>query len=322
MITIILTGLEETINKSIINDFRDFLTNFFTEQLSVVKWMIYSDYCIDDNNKLYNSFTFTVFPYIIDFNQLKEFIKNFAPKDLKKTKYINEKFYKFIKSGFCFNFAFVINKNKEHIMFGIGKHNYIKTLDLLVGNLERWIKNTPKQEKYYKNLIKKVEKFKQEVSRKNSNLTLYGNIFLTGFLAAYISYLLTKECKIKPEIIGWFSDRDNITTYKNLGLIGDLYSIMFHDLCDTYNIDKKSIKITYADTNPDEQPLWYDEMLRSADYLSGALAGKNYNNKYDKYDELFKKAIINNKFLSIIHLKKEADFICMGKVNIEETITN
>ncbi|RJR08374.1 hypothetical protein C4588_05895 [Candidatus Parcubacteria bacterium] len=315
MIVNLLKCLEETIYKTSIRDLNFFLKSW--EKKGVTKWIICSDYCLNDCKKLYNAFTFTLIPYIINFDELKEIIKEFAPKDLKEIKSIHSNFHKFIKNGFCFNFTFIIHKDKEHIMYNVEKDIYIDSFNGLIKDLKLWIKNTPTQKDYYKEIIKKINICKKDLTRTNFNKTLYSNIMFTNFLAAYISYLITKKCKVKPEIIGWFSDRDNMTTYKNLGLIFDLYYLNFHNLCAKYKVDNSYIKIAFGDCNPGEKFMWYDEMLRFSDYLSGALAGRNYISATpDKYDELFEQSIANNKFISIIYINKENNGVSAARVKV------
>ncbi|MDN4067629.1 hypothetical protein QYF50_06950 [Paenibacillus vini] len=176
MIEQLFNSLDETVKQSTLNDFR----NFMSIHEGVTKWSIYSDYCIDDSSKLYNSATFTLIPYINAFDEVRATLKELAPKDLKKTKEVNQLFCEFIKSGYMFNLSILFKSGKEHVFHGIQKEAYFNSFDSLNDNLSEWIKNTPSMKDYYSKIIKKNNFMKQELARKTFNFKLLNNILLVG----------------------------------------------------------------------------------------------------------------------------------------------
>ncbi|MBY0160204.1 hypothetical protein H0178_31275 [Cytobacillus firmus] len=304
--------LNETINKSTIINFREFLG--LHEE--VTKWTIYSDYCIDDAGKLYNSATFTIIPYIDDYEDLRGFLKKLAPNDLKKSREISGKLCDFIKSGYMFNYSILFHKNKGHIFYNYPKEEYLNSLDTLNEMLQKWIKNTPSQKDYYTKLIKNNNRLKQELSRKTFNYKLFNNILLIQFISAYICFLISKEAKTKPEIIGWLSDRDNMTSGHN-GIIYDLFHINYHVLCNEFEVDDSGITLIYTKTDLDSDTVWFDEMLRIPDYLTGAISGRNHHsNEPDKYDFLFENAIADNDYLALLNIYNEENGKGVNRVSV------
>lgn len=136
-----------TFLKTSLTDFRRYLAVF--KELKVSKWLIFSDYCFDDPNKLYDALTFTIVPYVNDFNELQQYIKNLAPKDLKKTKEVKPEFCEFIKSGYTFNITVILNKNNKKFL-PLNADNAIKEIETLQNIFESWIINKPINKEYYK----------------------------------------------------------------------------------------------------------------------------------------------------------------------------
>ncbi|MEC1525825.1 hypothetical protein P9D43_27885 [Neobacillus niacini] len=294
-----LKVFHDTFHKSTISDFRSFIDPF--NKIGVTKWMIYSDYCFDDEKKLYNAATFTILPYIDDIVELKEIINKMAPVDLKRASSVDERFCAFMKSGYMFNISIVFEKGKNHY-FGISsKEQYLQDLDKIIKQFELWIVTTPTNEVYFNSVIKKVKKLKQEMERKTFSMKLFQNINMIQAIVSYLMLIISKESIIKPDLIGWFSDRDKLITSYG-GILYDLLQMNYHNMCDAEKItDKECRKIAVAEPDLKVKSLWYDEMVRMPDYLSGALAGRNFiNPNRDKYDELFEMAIVDNPYLAVM----------------------
>lgn len=294
-----LQSINNTFNKSIIKDFKKYIKPL--NDSGVNKWTIYSDYCLEDKNKLYSAMTFTLVPYIDHFEELKKVLKEIAPNDLKKTKLIDKRFCSFLKSGYVFNFSFIFEKGENHFFCKLSREEFIKAADELIKMYQKWIITTPINTDYFNRVITKVKKLKQEMQRKTFNVTLFQNIWIVQLLVSYIMMIVTRESSLEPEIIGWFSDRDKIVhAYDEI--IIDLANATYHNICELENVgDRECRKIVYPSKSQDSKALWFDEFIRIPDYLSGALAGRNYENKLkDKYDILFEEGIAENPFISTI----------------------
>ncbi|MBT2641621.1 hypothetical protein J7I80_05260 [Bacillus sp. ISL-41] len=315
-----LKVFHDTFQKSSISDFRKFIKPF--NKMGVTKWMIYSDYCLDDENKLYNAATFTILPYIDDIDVLKKLIKEWAPKDLKRTSNVDERFCAFLKSGYLFNISIVFEKGKNHFFGRSSKEQNILALDKIIEQFNLWIETTPSNETYFNTVIRKIKKLKQEMERKTFSLKLFQNITMVQAIVSYLMLTISKESTIKPEIIGWFSDRDNLITAFD-GILYDLIYMNYHNMCEMEKMsDKESVKIAVAEPDLKVKSLWYDEMIRMSDYLSGALAGRNFiNPQKDKYDELFERAIVENPYLAILSFNVIGEKNNIGRLNFKKVLS-
>lgn len=94
------TVLEETMNKSSIIQFRNFVERYS----DVTKWFMCSDYCFDDKNKANNVVTFVIYPYILDFYEWSNIIESMQNRDLKHCRSVSQYFCDFVKSGYFFLF--------------------------------------------------------------------------------------------------------------------------------------------------------------------------------------------------------------------------
>lgn len=81
--------IEETVNKSAINQFIMFLK----QHSDVTKWFMCSDYCIADKNKSNDVVPFVLYPYIFDFGDWNKIINCFQKTDLKHCRHVSKSFH-------------------------------------------------------------------------------------------------------------------------------------------------------------------------------------------------------------------------------------
>jgi hypothetical protein len=302
-----------TFKQSSLDDFRNFLNPY--KQMQVTKWLIFSDYCLKDRNKLYDAITFTIVPYIDNIQDLKFILGEIAPKDLKKTIDIDDRFCDFIKSGYCFNISIVFEKNSKKLL-PLTQENCMDQIDILISQYNLWTSTTPSNKEYYEKVIKKLKQLKQKAESKSFNLTLFRNIGFIQMIVAYLMTTITRECGYKIENIGWFSDRDSVVEWID-GFIYDILQANYHGMCSLEGIKEYEAQaIAVSGDNKGKKHLWYDEINRIPDYLTGALAGRNFiSETKDKYDILFEKAISDNPYLTVIFYSEEGEAINTRRVS-------
>ena len=83
-----LSHFDETFNKSS----HALFSEFFIRNGNVSKWMIFSDYALNDKKKPNDVITFSIIPYVGDFDSIGEKIKKLSFKDVKKLKRVNVEF--------------------------------------------------------------------------------------------------------------------------------------------------------------------------------------------------------------------------------------
>lgn len=300
-----------TFIQSSLDDFKKFLEPYKNAKVS--KWIILTDYCLKDKTKQFDAITFTIVPYIHEFNELKAILGEIVPKDLKNTVDIDERFCEFLKSGYCFSVTVTLNKSNK-TFFPLTLENCVEQIDFLIQQYNSWITNTPSNKDYFENVIKKLKVLKQKAEGKSFNLTLFRNIGFTQMIIAYLMTTITRECGYKIENIGWLSDRDSIVEWID-GIVYDILQANYHGMCSHEQITQyEASSIAVADNKKESKYLWYDELNRIPDYLTGALAGPLEIK--EKYTILFEKAISGNPYLAVISCIEEGEAMNTGRIEI------
>jgi len=295
--------VEETFNKST----KIVLENFLSIHKDIKKWMVFSDYVIDDKNKN-NVITFSFIPYILDFELFKKLINDLACKDLKNIKNIDEKFMLFLKDMPIFTFSFII-KGKKRICYTQEKIFLINKFEKVIELFEYWIRFEPKNKEMYEESIKDFRILLNE-TKSNKNLKIKKDIVIISVIA---SYLLFEFCRLHGniEIIGWFSDRDKVVEFGgkkfNFPILYNLANIYFHAF---YENLKQKPELVFGKILNEQS--WYDEFNRIPDYICGALADYNFDKNicsHRKHIKLIEDLIASNKKIRIFNLIFKKDRI-------------
>ena len=251
---------------------------FCSKHKDIPKWCMYSDYSFDKVNKTY---TFVLIPaerYLIP---LSRTIGSKIKKDIKHTRTINEDKIKIFNSNMVFSVSFILDNEKE-LIASISK-NQIETY------LEELLTNLQNPEK------KKIIILREEMKKKNFNITLLDRIFYLAFFAAYMEYKFTVVFGKLLDAFGWFSDRDNMTTAFD-GVYSIFYNVHRNNLFyylhyewETRNVLKNLMvlgKHTAGLPAPQlfkDKNLFYDNYNRIADYICATIADFDFKeNKVSK----------------------------------------
>ena len=293
--------LENTVNKSTINDFRNFTNRFH----DVTKWFMSSDYCIDDKGKPNDVITFVIYPYILDFPQWSALIDSLQKTDLKNCRSISKGFCSFSHEGYFFSFNFLIEKNSF-----INKWKDHNTLNQLIDDVldminNKWKVNTPHMIDHYNELEERLKKLKNDMCTKNFNYKLLSRTIITIFLASYIRYLIIREIE-SVEIFSWLSDRDKMTSCYN-SIYEVMYEIISHCMCYNHLPEDKYLHIKECIPANIEEKIFYDEFVRVADFICGGIADFDLQTKKvhkQKHCTLIEDVIADNHNIAILLFRK------------------
>lgn len=290
-----LCHLDETFNKSSHALFLD----YFRKNKDISKWMIFSDYALNDKNKPNDVITFSIFPYAASFTNLRKRIDELSFKDIKNLKKVNPEFLRFIRESEIMNISIMMDKNMK--LDPINEREALKTCYMTALNqISYWIKNEGKKENYIR-LQNAYKTLLQEISRQGANIRNIRNIETVSNLIAYITFQVCKSTNV--EVIGWFSDRDSMLSHKSakfsMPVIFDLAHNLFHNLMFSNGGDYAE-KFVFG--LPEETGgLWYDSFNRVPDLIAATLADYDYkNNKisHDKFIPVIENILTNrNKCL-------------------------
>lgn len=298
-----LDSFNQTFYKSCRKDFECFVK----DHSNVEKWMIFSDYAMYDKSKKNDVITFSLVPYILEFDKYANVLRKLAPNDLKSVRKVNSEFIDFLENAPIFTISVVLDRKRKLHSDEVGYHS--KRFEMMIAQLEKWCVTTPEGKDHYVDLIKKIKVLLQEVRKKGANLKIFRDIDILSSLAAYILFEITKLTKI--ETIGWFSDRDSLLSYKaskiKSPIIFDIVHHLYFLFCNSENIDSKNKLMLGVPESNEDGSVWYDPFNRVPDLFAGALADydiKNNKCSHEKFipviDRLFtlsqKNLFFNTKF--------------------------
>ena len=287
-----LCHLDETFNASSHPLFLD----FFKKNKDISKWMIFSDYALNDRNKPNDVITFSILPYAASFTELGKLIDKLSFKDIKNLKKANPEFLSFISESEIMNISIILDKNMKLDPFN--EREALKTCyKTALNQVSCWIKNEGEKENYMR-LQKAYNTLLDEVSKQGANLRNIRNIETVSNLIAYIAFQVCKSTDV--ETIGWFSDRDSMLNHKiakfSMPVIFDLAHNLFHNLMSANDSD-------YAENFVFGLPektgsVWYDSFNRIPDLIAATLADYDYKNNlssHDKFIPVIEKILTNRK---------------------------
>jgi hypothetical protein len=301
-------AIKEIIEKSTLEELKQFLK--IVDKSTT--WYLVSDYCFDDDNKISDTVTFSLILNHDKIENIKEYIKTFQPKDIKNSNDVKDGFLKYVLSPVVFNFSFVLKKSDNYFSNSLSNEIIENFIERLEYDIEKWIKDNPTTEDYFKKYKKRINLYKEGKKSKSFNWKLMRKILIISSIASVIFYEIIKINK--PLGICWISDRDAmVEKFDGISLdlacsnylylfLGDSSNAPFVDLA---FLPKVNFLTSKKDTIDD-----FEELVRIPDFLAGTIAelkGTDYNFRHKKYYPVFFEAIVNAKNHSIIAVDDNKD---------------
>lgn len=280
------------------------------------KWMLYSDYCLDDKNKPNDVLTFVLMPFFNEatYQELKKKINEMQPVDIKHTKNINDEFMSYIKTQAVFCFSFILNDRQQ--LFGTDETEQIKTVEKLLANLKetfaRWRDNAGSQQMrdYYTDCVIKIKKQQREIFLKKK-VTNHIDVLLITLLASYYTASILKNLPVL-HIFGWFPDRDK-TNETCDGLAVPIFNALQYGYMDAR-------QYLFCAAKPDSSVVpFYDDENRIADIICGTLADYNIKENLiskEKFDEVLQGLMADNMYVKIYRFFVDGGLTHMGTIKI------
>ena len=280
------------------------------------KWMLYSDYCLDDKNKPNDVLSFVLIPFISKehYQQLERKINETQPVDIKHCKNISEEFMTYIKIQAVFSFSFIVNERQK--LFGPDDSDQIKTVEQLFKFYKKtfacWRDNADNQKlhDYYNECVVKLEKQLREIFLKKKVKDQIDILLITIFAAYYTAAILKNLPDI--ELFGWFPDRDK-TNETCEGLAVPLFNAMQYEYMGARQYQ-------FCAAKPDSSVVpFYDNENRIADIICGTIADYNIQENTiskDKFDEVLKGLMADNMFVKVYRFFVDGTTTHMGVIEI------
>ena len=348
----IFTALNETVQKSTIEDFRDFLKI----HKGVTRWLMSSSYCIGEENKPNDVISFVLFPYIFNFTQWQEIVntlQNANPKGSKNNttlwgksdlqdnennaksendinhaqkaqqKRLSDEFCDFADSGVIFTFSFLLDKERNCFDRWQDRESLYYMVDSYIAMMDLWAKDKPQNKSHYDDLKQSLITLKSDMNTKKSfNFKLLARTLVVCFLASYLKYLLFSEVDVDK--FSWMPDGDSMTALSG-GVYKTIYEILSYCICENKlpDIRKQIInRVTdYIPADPNHD-MFYKEFVQLPGYFSNLIADYNMKDNSVSSDENcegIERILADNQFLSVILIKRN-QFARIGYSGLPEGI--
>jgi hypothetical protein len=298
--------LISTFGEGAIREFRQFLT----KHPSVTKWLIASDFVINEPQAASDAYAYTFFPYATNIQDLKNRVASLVPNDFKKTKTVEPKLQEFFRSGETFTICLLTPKRYK-IAGNI--HAVRRSLDVTLEVMRNWHDADAQAA-----IVKAFEQFREKAKANNFNALLVSRMMIATVLAAFCAIILAQERKI--ETVGWFPDRDDLTTsYDRIAEC--MFGVNYSMFCQRHNIDEGPIKMMIGRPEPDStkpNQSWYDELVRIPDFVAGPLAAWRYQENLvtgrQKYLEILQGAVADNPYLITLLLQDTGEGVSVSRL--------
>lgn len=303
----IIRCLFETFDKSAVLLFREFLA----AQTSITSWLVASDYCLHDASRPADCFAFSIIPYDDNLQNTLDSIQHAVPRDIKKAKTINEETITFLQDPRRFHICFRLDKDR--LVFT----NSADTDPLTIAReIIRLSTDWALRVGHDAQQIARMKKLQQASLKKRFNVALMSDIVLLATFYSFVSLLLVREGR--PQIIGWFSDRDKMTTWCDGVLwyyileavvdLGEQLQIPVKDIHFVIGVPEAVQLTAQPNSTSSAKPMWFDELIRLADHFAGTLAAWDTKTntvlgKMDKFVRMFEDVIADARNLVILDLK-------------------
>ncbi len=280
------------------------------------KWVLYSDYCLDDNKKPNDVVTFVLIPYLGEekYHEMDTTIHATQSKDIKKARSISVNFMEYIKQQVLFSYSFILKDRKS--LFGKTHDERIKTVIGLLNAIKRgigiWKGNATGNEPidYYDELIKKLDRLIKDITPKK-NIKEHMDILLITLLGTFYTAQILKKCPLL-EVIGWFPDRDAINEACDK-IAFPLFNVFLYN-----HMKGKQYQHTMPVQDNTMVP-FYENFNRIADVICGAIADYDMKNDAvtkEKFSEVLRGVIADNTFIKIYRLLVADENVDLREIRI------
>ena len=231
----------------------------YVERYRTTRWGIFSDYVIGDRDRPSDTFVFTVAPFGMHLQGLFELALEKSTPDLKDVKAIPEEMHGLLNDARFYSFCFSLRKGDslpfDRKTIDHGMRDLVRTLRAQGGPTAAFAKN-----------------FSAVLSRVRANsfsAKLFSDIVFTASIVSYLICLISRTCLVRPDRIGWFSDRDRITS-----AYGELVKHLIElEVPATCSENFEGWRGPVVGVNGQQTgKFWCDGILRVPDYLAGTLS--------------------------------------------------
>lgn len=296
---------QATIAKLFFQTFDSSAVELFRSHLArhprVKKWMIAADFVQHDPERPMDCMAFTFLPYDEWPKNTQGDLSSALPRDLKKSKELTPEAVEWLRDDRRFHIVITLNKDRRIFFNGPGSD----TLKIVREHVDLTI--TAIADPKYQDTLKRFKQLRQNALANNFRTKLLADIWLLGIFFAALTILLGREREC--EVIGWFPDRDDMTNYCD-GIWHDYAFWATHSFTESLGFDvdlsKTRIAVGVPDRSGPKEVMWFDYMIRAADWFAGVAAAWNREeNKIPgerpKYRQMLEQVIADADNVVLLH---------------------
>lgn len=304
-----LMNILDTSYKSVASDMKE----WFAPYPAGAAWNVFSDYCIGDQNKQNDTFSFVILLNHDTRANIENYIANVAPRDLKNSRQSSLGLISYLKSPVVFSITYVVGRQSKLLRDYISKDAILGGLSDTLECIEMISAQNPATRPYWSMVGQRIKAVQKFMGRSSPNVTLIRKMYLVSAFAA----VLFKHLNVhkEPYAIRWISDRDSIM-----------------DCCDGVAFDMAFFYFLQIASNQDKvfnQPLFhyatpgmdgvteYNEFIRLPDYLAGTLADLDLTKvtfTRDKYWPIFSDVIYDSPNKAVIEVLGDINGITSRRI--------
>jgi hypothetical protein len=273
---------------------------FMARHPHVRKWLIAADFS-QHNDRPFDCFAFTIIPYDAWLGEIEREVKQALPRDLKKSKDLDEDAIEWLRDPRRFHIAITVNDRPAVFWNGPGSVPLTIAREYIANTLANAIKADASDE-----TLTRIKKLKQEAQANSFNVRLLADIWLLAIWFAVLAISIGRERR--SEIIGWFPDRDNMTNYcDHFWYDHALWNAQL--FAATFAVDMTATRCPAGTPHRSgaKERMWFDYMIRAADWIAGAVAAWDRKRNLipgdqSKYRRMLEDVITPAENIVVLHL--------------------
>jgi hypothetical protein len=290
-------------------------------------WTIVSDYCVGDEGKKNDVFSFVVIANHDKTENISEYISAVAPRDIKNVRQVPLGLMQYLTcpQPVTFSVSFVIPRDSallrdylrvEHMA------SFIPDACELVRTLRKHSPTSSSLDpRYFDEVLKRLSIFEKDLGRKQMNERLSRQIHLASGFAATLFYLVTNATG--AGYLRWISDRDKLIEHNDTVVydLAYLYFILMSSsrsglMPNDHGTLVLEVPRTIFELPEKTGQHRFDALIRLPDYLAGTLAdiGPDMSYSKDKFGEMLHGVLMDSLNNWVVQLTSDGERISARSV--------
>lgn len=298
------------------------MAQWFAGYPAGMPWTIVSDYCVGDNGKKNDVFSFVVIANHDKTENISEYISAVAPRDIKKVRQVPLGLMQYLTcpQPVTFSVSFVVDQESALLRDYLSVEHMASFIPDACELVQTFRKNSLPSASlnpaYFDEVLQRLRIFEKDLARKQLNAKLSRQIHLASGFAATMFYLVTQSTQ--AGYLRWISDRDKLIEHNDT-VVYDLAYLYFALMSSSQpglvpNAQKKLIldlPKTFFELPEKTGQHRFDALIRLPDYLAGTLAdiGPDMSSSKDKFREMLHGVFVDSSNNCIVQLTSSSERI-------------